>query len=80
MDIVRLPIGEAAPIDSDCISIDEQPDGRFTMTGSMLSGEESVAIVTPILCTTREAAEEQGLSWAADCDVPRLYVSTTLLG
>ena len=80
MDIVRLPTGETAPIDSDCISIDEQPDGRFTLTGSMFSGEESVAIVTPILCATREAAEEQGMSWAAECDVPRLYISTTLLG
>lgn len=80
MDIVRLPTGETAPIDSDCISIDEQPDGRLTVTGSILSHEESVAIVTPILCATREAAEEQGMSWAAECDVPRLYVSTTLLG
>lgn len=80
MEIVRLPVGEGAPRDSDCISIEEQPDGSFGLTGSLLSDEGSVAIVSPIICPTREAAEEQGLSWAAGCDVPRLYVSTTLRG
>lgn len=77
MEIVRLPIGERAPIDSDCISIDQVPGG-FNLTGSLLGDEESVAIVSPIICDTREAAEEQGLAWAAECDVPKLYISTTL--
>ncbi|WP_174292011.1 hypothetical protein [Sphingomonas bacterium] len=80
MEIVKLPVGEPAPKDSDCIGIEEQADGRFTYTGSLLAGEESIAIVDPVLCPTREAAEEQGTSWAAGCDVQRLYVSTTLLG
>lgn len=79
MEIIRLPVGEEAPRDSDCISIEEQPDGSFTFTGSLLSAEESVAIVSPIACPTREAAEEQGTSWAANCEVARLYVATTLL-
>ena len=78
MEIVRLPIGAGAPPDSDCISIEEQADGSFGLTGSLLSDDGSVAIVSPIICPTREAAEEQGMSWAANCDVPRLYVSTTL--
>ncbi len=80
MEIVRLPVGERAPVDSDCISIEEQADGSFGFTGSLLSDDGSVAIVSPIICPTREAAEEQGLSWAAGCDVPRLYVATTLRG
>jgi hypothetical protein len=81
MDIVKLPVGQPAPTESDCISIDQQADGRFGLTGSLLSPEdESVAIVSPILCDTREAAEEQGISWAAGCNVPTLYVATTMLG
>ena len=78
MEIVKLPVGESAPKDSDCISVDEQSDGSFAYTGSLLAGDESVAIVTPIRCDTREAAEEQGMVWAAGCNVERLYVSTTL--
>lgn len=80
MDIVRLPVGERAPVDSDCISIDQVADG-FNLTGSMLTDEEeSVSIVSPIICDTREAAEEQGIAWAEGCGVPRLFVATTLMG
>ena len=78
MEIVKLPVGQAAPADSDCISIEEQADGSFGLMGSLLSDEGSVAIVTPIICATREEAEEQGTSWAAGCDVATLYVSTLL--
>lgn len=77
MEIVKLPIGERAPIDSDCISIDQVPEG-FNLTGSLLGDDESVAIVSPIICDTREAAEEQGLAWAEGCGVPKLYIATTL--
>ena len=79
MEIVRLPIGERAPIDSDCISI-EQGETGYNLTGSLLGDEESVAIVSPIICATREAAEEQGIAWAEECGVPMLYVATTLIG
>lgn len=80
MDIVRLPIGESAPVDSDCISIDQQPDGTFLLTGSILTEEESVAIVSGIVCDSRDSAEEQGTAWAANCGIPMLYVATTLVG
>ena len=78
MEIIKLPVGKHAPIDSDCISIEEQPDGRFAVTGSLLSGEESVAIVSPLMCDTREAAEDEGIAWAAGCRVSTLLVATTL--
>ena len=78
MDIIKLPVGKRAPRDSDCISIDEQPDGQFNLTGSLLVGDESVAIVSPILCATREEAEAQGTSWAGGCGIEQLYVATTL--
>ena len=79
MEIVRLPVGERAPADSDCISIDQLATGKFNLTGSILAGEESVSIVSPIICDTREIAEDQGLAWAGGCDIETLYVSTTLL-
>ena len=78
MDIVRLPVGERAAEDTDCISIEELPDGKFNLTGSILAGEESVAIVSGITCDTRQAAEEQGAAWAEGCGIQTLYVSTTL--
>ena len=80
MEIVRLPVGESAPVDSDCISIDQLPTGNFNLTGSLLGDEESVAIVSPIICETQEAAEQQGIAWAEGCGVPKLFIATTLLG
>lgn len=79
MEITRLPAGERAPSDSDCISIDEQPDGRFSWIGSLLTDEESEAIVDPIICDTRENAEDQGIAWADGCGVKELVISTTLV-
>lgn len=78
MEIVRLPVGKRAEEDTDCISIDELPDGKFNLTGSILAGDESVAIVSGITCETREAAEEQGAAWAEGCGIETLYVATTL--
>ena len=78
MEIVKLPVGERAPVESDCISIDEQPDGSFTLTGSLLGPEESVAIVSELKCASVEEAESTGLAWAADCNVETLYVATML--
>ena len=80
MEIVKLPVSERAPVDSDCISIDQLPDGQFNLTGSILADGESVAIVSGITCDSRESAEEQGKAWAANCGIPRLYVATTLIG
>lgn len=79
MEIIKLPIGEQAPVESDCISIDEQPDGSFLLTGSLLGPEESVALVTELTFPTRDEAESTGLAWAADCNVERLYIATTML-
>lgn len=79
MEIVRLPVGKRADKDSDCISIDQRADGKFGLTGSILAGEESIAIVSEIVCDTREAAEEQGIAWAGGCNIATLYVATTLI-
>ena len=77
MEIVRLPYGERAPVDTDCISIEELPDGRFAVSGSVLSPEgESEAIVSRIVCDRRDEAEGQGIAWAQGCEVERLFLST----
>lgn len=78
MEIVKLPVGERAPVESDCISIDEQPDGSFNLTGSLLGPDESVALVSDLKFATVQEAENTGLAWAADCNVEKLFVATML--
>ena len=75
MEITKLPFGERAPVDSDCICIEYLPDGRFRVSGTLLSGEESTALVG-IVTDSKEAAEEQGLAWMNGCDIARVYVSS----
>ncbi|SOB87663.1 hypothetical protein SAMN06297144_2799 [Sphingomonas guangdongensis] len=79
MEIIKLPVGERAPVESDCISIDEQPDGSFALTGSLLGPDESVALVSELRFDSIDEAESTGLAWAADCDIATLYVTTTRL-
>jgi hypothetical protein len=79
VEIIKLPVGERAPVESDCISIDEQADGSFLLTGSLLGPDESVALVSELNFPTLEEAESTGLAWAADCDIATLYVATTRL-
>jgi prepilin-type processing-associated H-X9-DG protein len=84
MDIVKLPRGEDAPKDSDCIRIEQTADGRHRLEGSALmncgdSNEaESVSMVDGGTYPTFEAAEAAGMAWADGHCVTRLYVSTTL--
>ena len=83
MEITRLPLGEVAPSDADCIRIEEEPDGHFKMTGSALcNGEddgESVSVVDGPTYETAEQAEEAGLAWANDVGAEHLYVSSGTL-
>ena len=74
MEVIKLPFGERAPLDSDCISIEHLPDGRFRVSGTLLTGEESTALVG-IVCDTAAQAEDQGLAWADGCSVPKVYLS-----
>jgi hypothetical protein len=79
MEIIRLPVGEPAPSDSDCIRIEEGPDGRYKMTASALcAGEgdgDSVSIVDGPVFDTAQQAEEAGLAWAGDVGTEQLYIS-----
>ena len=81
MEIVRLPIGEQASVDADCIRIEEQASGTYRLTASALCAAsdegESVSIVGDGLeFETVEQAEATGVAWAAEVGVEQLFVST----
>ena len=76
MDIVKLPPGEGAPADSDCISIERAPDGDYHLTGAVLDGEESIAMVGSGSYASREEAEAEGTAWAAGHGVRQLYIAS----
>lgn len=84
MEITRLPVGEVAPPDADCIRIEEGVNGNFKMTASALcTGQdngESVSIIDwPAFGTVRQA-EEAGLAWANEVGAEHLYVAVGTLG
>lgn len=81
MDIIKLPVGQPAAEDTDCIRIQELPDGKFELNGSVLlrcgdsDTAESVAMVGSEPYATPDDAESAGLAWAADHCVEQLYVA-----
>ena len=80
MRIERLPEGERARDDVDCIHI-AAAGGEFYLTGSALrrgtgtDEPESDAIIGGRPYNTAAAAEDAGVAWAADRGVELLYVS-----
>lgn len=83
MEIVRLPLGEQASVDTDCIRIEEQPGATYKLTASALcvraDDGESVSIVGGPVFETFEKAEAAGVAWATNVGVERLFVSTATL-
>jgi len=81
MDIVKLPAGQYASDDTDCIRIQETPDGGFTLTGTVLlrcgDGEaaESVALIGGEPYKSYDDAESAGTAWASEHCVEVLHVS-----
>lgn len=80
MDIIRLPTGEQAPIDVDCLRIEERPGGEYRLTASAIcvgaDDGESVSIVGCPLFASAEAAESAGMAWAINVGVEQLFIST----
>ncbi|HEX8485417.1 hypothetical protein [Sphingomonas sp.] len=82
MEIIKLPVGQEAPKDSDCINLQPMADGRYRLEGSALincgdSAEaESVAMVDGGHYDSCEQAEAAGMAWAATHCVQTLYIST----
>ena len=83
MEITRLPLGRQAPLDVDCIRIEEQIDGMYKLTASALCAAqhdaESVSIVGAPSYPTIKAAEQAGVAWADDVGVKHLHISTGTL-
>jgi hypothetical protein len=83
MEIHRLPAGQLAPEDSDCVHVSKTADGKYELNCSVLlaCGEgdevESVALIGGRAYDSFEQAEAAGLAWAADQCVETLYVSTS---
>lgn len=81
MDIITLPLGERAPEEADCISIDETSDGQFLLNTSALSAchaaeeGESTAVIGGEPYPSYDAAEAAGLAIAAEQCVDTLYIS-----
>ena len=82
MEIIKLPPGDMASEESDCIKINETPDGRFSLVASALmecgdaDNLESVALVSSETYPSYEAAEAAGLAWAEAHCVETLYIET----
>jgi hypothetical protein len=84
MDIIKLPPGEHAGDDTDCIKIERTPDGRFSLISSALvacdtdegNAGDSEAVISSETYPTVVEAEEAGIAWAASLCVERLYVET----
>jgi hypothetical protein len=83
MEIVRLPVGAQAPVDADCIRIEELSGSTFKLTASALcvgsDDGDSVSIVDGPLFGSIEQAEAAGKAWATNVGVERLFVSTGTL-
>ncbi|WP_420138563.1 hypothetical protein [Sphingomonas sp.] len=81
MEIVKLPVGIAAPADADCIRIQELPGGAFALEGNLLAPAdaediaESVSLIASDPYPTYDAAESAGLAWAHGCKVAVLHVA-----
>lgn len=82
MEINKLPPGEMAPCDTDCIKINRAADGTFTLVASALmacgdaDNDESVALVSSDPYLSYDAAEAAGLAWAEELCVATVYIET----
>jgi hypothetical protein len=80
MEVIKLPAGEQASDESDCIRIEESPPGTFNLTGSVLLScgdaevAESVSLIGGDPYESYDAAEAAGLAWAGQHCADVLYV------
>ena len=86
MEIIKLPFGEQAPEDGDCISITAREDGQFDLyaTALLACGDtddaDSVSMIGSTSYPSYADAEDAGMAWAADHCVERLFVSSLPVG
>jgi len=80
MEIINMPPGEIASDESDCIRIQELPNGAFSLNGSVLlrCGDaevaESVSLIGGEPYSTYAEAEAAGMAWAGEHCAETLYI------
>ena len=84
MEIIKLPPGEEADEDTDCIKIQRTSEGRYSLISSALvecddyeDQGDSEAVISSESYDTYEEAEAAGLAWASGLCVERIYVETS---
>lgn len=88
MEIIKLPFGEQAPEESDCISVEERGDGTFLLNTSTLRNcaaveedeAESESVIGSKPYDNYDAAEAAGLVIASERCVDTLYISRLAAG
>lgn len=86
MEIIKLPWGERAPKESDCISVEEAGDGTYLLNTSALSNcpaadeAESSSVIGSAPYASYDAAEAAGLAIAAEQCVDTVYISRQRAG
>jgi hypothetical protein len=81
MEIVKLPAGQHATAETDCIRVQETSHGAFELTGSLLLAcgdndeAESISLISSEPYATYAEAESAGMAWARDHCVQLLHVS-----
>jgi hypothetical protein len=82
MEIIKLPPGEMAPADTDCIQINGTGTDDYTLVASALMAcgdsddDESVALIGGDPYHSYEEAEAAGLAWAESHCVATIYIET----
>lgn len=82
LEIIKLPAGELAPDESDCVRVIRRPGGGFELNCNALQADgrdgevDSVSLIGGDTYRTFELAEAAGLAWANDHSSERVYVCT----
>ncbi|WP_445191552.1 hypothetical protein ACT009_13350 [Sphingomonas sp. Tas61C01] len=82
LEIIKLPAGELAPDECDCVRVIRKPDGGFELNCNALQADssdgevDSVSLIGGDTYRTFELAEAAGLAWAHDHSSERVYVCT----
>ena len=78
MEIRKLKIGDRPSDDTDCVKVEETPDGRFALSGTVLcqrgDDAESVSLIDTATFEQLSEAEEAGIVWANAQGVQVLHI------
>jgi hypothetical protein len=80
LEIIKLPAGELAPDESDCVRIIRLPTGDYELNCNALQScgdgdeTESVSLIGGEHYASYDLAEAAGLAWANEHCAQRLYV------